>query len=82
MEEIITKDKENQLETLILETVTPHQRKIAFVVARALTQGFSEFEAGSKIYMMCVRGELQSYGNILKWRHSEIGLLLSADTND
>ena len=68
------KDRDAFLEDFIFDKVTPHQRKIAFIVGTALSCGYSEKEVAGKIYMMCVEGKLKTYGNILKWRHSEVGL--------
>ena len=63
------------LDTLILATVQPDWRKVAFVIASVChSSNADEQSVASRIGQMVADRQLEAQGDLSKWRFSEVRL--------
>jgi DNA-binding Lrp family transcriptional regulator len=78
----VTKLSQAELDELILSFVKTRQRKTAFVIGMTLQEcedrqiTITEDEVGARVYALHDAGKIEAFGNLTKWRFSEIRLPL------
>jgi hypothetical protein len=78
----LTKLSQAELDELILSSVKPRQLKTAFIIGGVLLHcddrqiEITEDEVAERIYALRDAGKIEAFGNLTKWRFSEIRLPL------
>jgi len=67
---------DDELDALLLAQVKNRQQKVAMVIAMAMRpyETYDEERVGRRILALVESGKVESFGDVRKWRYSEICL--------
>lgn len=67
---------DDELDAILLAEVKERRQKVAMVIAKAMRpyRGWDEERVGQRIIALVEAGKVEAFGDVRKWRFSEIRL--------